>query len=65
MIATTQPISYRRQKGGDYLIPRMQIRPELGASEATGFAPHVDAGAADAAYCGQMSQKPACCDGSV
>jgi len=63
-IATTRPISYRRQNGGDYLIPSMQLRPELGDAEATGFALHVDAGR-DGAYCGQTSQKPACCDGSV
>jgi NAD(P)H dehydrogenase (quinone) len=61
-LATTQPISYRRQNGGDYLIPSMQLRAELG--DAEGFALHVDGGR-DAAYGGQMSQKPARYVGSV
>jgi len=42
--ATTTPIAYRRQNGGDYLIPSMQLRPELGDPGAAGFALHVDAG---------------------
>lgn len=40
-LATTPPIPYRRQNGGDYLIPSMQLRPELGEPGATGFALHV------------------------
>ncbi len=39
---TTRPIPYRQQNGGDYLIPRMQLRPELGDPGATGFALHVN-----------------------
>lgn len=41
-LATTPPIPYRRQNGGDYLIPSMQLRPELGTSGAAGFALHLD-----------------------
>jgi len=41
-LATTAPISYRRQNGGDYLVPTMQLRPDLGDPGATGFALHVD-----------------------
>jgi NAD(P)H dehydrogenase (quinone) len=40
-IATTEPIPYRRQNGGDYLIPSMQLRPELGDPGATGFLLHL------------------------
>lgn len=43
-LATTQSIAYRRQNGGDYLIPSMQLRPELGERDAAGFALHVDGG---------------------
>lgn len=41
-LATTPPIPYRRQNGGDYLIPSLQLRPDLGDPGATGFALHVD-----------------------
>jgi NAD(P)H dehydrogenase (quinone) len=41
-LATTPPIPYRRQNYGDYLIPDMQLRPELGDAGAAGFALHVD-----------------------
>lgn len=37
----TRPIPYRRQNGGDYLIPSMQLRPGLGQTEAGGFALHL------------------------
>ena len=40
-LATTSPIPYRRQNGGDYLIPSMQLRPGLGTPGPTGFALHV------------------------
>ncbi len=40
-LADTAPIPYRRQNGGDYLIPSMELRPELGAPGATGFALHL------------------------
>ncbi|MDR3518687.1 MAG: NAD(P)H-dependent oxidoreductase [Azospirillaceae bacterium] len=39
-LATATPIPYRRQNGGDYLIPSMQLRPELGDPGATSFALH-------------------------
>jgi len=46
-LATTQPIPYRRQNGGDYLIPSLQLRPDLGDPDAAGFALHLNgAGAA-------------------
>ena len=35
---TDQPIPYRRQNHGDYLIPSMQLRPELGEEGTRGFA---------------------------
>ena len=41
-LATTPAIPYRRQNGGDYLIPSMQLRPGLGDPGAAGFALHVD-----------------------
>ncbi|WP_420135163.1 NAD(P)H-dependent oxidoreductase [Rhodopseudomonas sp.] len=40
-LATTPPIPYRRQNGGDYLIPSMELRPGLGAPSRTGFALHL------------------------
>jgi NAD(P)H dehydrogenase (quinone) len=40
-LETTQPLPYRRQNGGDYLIPSMQLRPDLGDPRATGFALHL------------------------
>lgn len=39
-LATTSPIPYRRQNGGDYLIPSMQLRAGLEPSGARGFAIH-------------------------
>jgi NAD(P)H dehydrogenase (quinone) len=41
-LATTPPIPYRRQNGGDYLIPSLQLRPDLGDPDATGFALHTN-----------------------
>jgi NAD(P)H dehydrogenase (quinone) len=41
-LATTPPIPFRRQNGGDYLIPGMQLRPGLEAPGARGFALHRD-----------------------
>lgn len=38
-LATTPPIPYRKQNHGDYLIPTMQLRPDLGRG-AAGFALH-------------------------
>jgi len=46
-LATTPPSPYRRQNGGDYLIPSMQLRQELANPGATGFALHLNG--ADAA----------------
>ena len=42
--ATTGPMAYRKQNGGDYVIPGMQLRPELGDPGASGFSLHVDTG---------------------
>jgi len=41
-LATTPPIPYRRQNGGDYRIPSLQLRPELGDPGAAGFALHLN-----------------------
>ncbi|MFL9828097.1 NAD(P)H-dependent oxidoreductase [Rhodoplanes sp. SY1] len=46
-IATTPPIRFRRQNGGDYLIPTCELRPEIGAPGAHGFALHVSDVASD------------------
>ncbi|MGL4289143.1 MAG: NAD(P)H-dependent oxidoreductase, partial [Phreatobacter sp.] len=40
-LGSTPPIAYRRQNGGDYLIPSLQLRPDVGDANATGFALHV------------------------
>ena len=39
-LATTSPIPYRKQNGGDYLIPSLQLRPELGDPSEGGLALH-------------------------
>ena len=39
-LATTPPIPYRRQNGGDYLIPSMQLRAGLEDPGAVGFELH-------------------------
>jgi NAD(P)H dehydrogenase (quinone) len=41
-LATTPPIAYRRQNGGDYLIPCMALRAGLEVPGATGFALHIE-----------------------
>jgi NAD(P)H dehydrogenase (quinone) len=41
-LATTAPIPYRRQNGGDYLIPSLQLRPGLSDPDAAGFALHLN-----------------------
>jgi NAD(P)H dehydrogenase (quinone) len=41
-LSSTPPIPYRRQNGGDYLIPSLQLRPGLGDSDAIGFALHLN-----------------------
>ena len=48
-LETTAPIPYRRQNGGDYLIPTMQLRPGLGDRGAAGFGLHLDGAAEQAA----------------
>jgi NAD(P)H dehydrogenase (quinone) len=48
-LAATPPIPFRRQNGGDYLIPSCELRPGLGEPDATGFALHLAADKADAA----------------
>jgi NAD(P)H dehydrogenase (quinone) len=40
-LETTRPIPYRRQNGGDYHIPTMQLRAGLGDPAASGFALHL------------------------
>ncbi|APR86216.1 NAD(P)H oxidoreductase YRKL [Minicystis rosea] len=40
-LATTPPIAYRMQNGGDYEIPAMTLRPHL-APDREGFGVHVD-----------------------
>ncbi|MGV6876035.1 NAD(P)H-dependent oxidoreductase [Pseudochelatococcus sp. B33] len=39
-IEATPPIPFRRQNGGDYLIPSLELRPGVGVPGATGFALH-------------------------
>jgi NAD(P)H dehydrogenase (quinone) len=41
-LATTPPIPYRQQNGGDYLIPSMQLRPDINVPHASGFALHLN-----------------------
>ncbi|MER8482220.1 NAD(P)H-dependent oxidoreductase [Mesorhizobium sp. M1322] len=41
-LETIRPIPYRQQNGGDYHIPSMQLRSELGDPGAAGFALHED-----------------------
>jgi NAD(P)H dehydrogenase (quinone) len=40
-LATTPPIAYRPQNGGDYLIPTMELREGLEAAGASGFKLHI------------------------
>ncbi|WP_341992772.1 NAD(P)H-dependent oxidoreductase [Azorhizobium sp. AG788] len=48
-LGTTAPLPFRTQNGGDYLIPSMTLRPDLGAPGATGFALHLEDGGQTAA----------------
>jgi NAD(P)H dehydrogenase (quinone) len=48
-LETIRPIPYRQQNGGDYHIPNMQLRPELGDPGAAGFALHEDRAGAKSA----------------
>jgi NAD(P)H dehydrogenase (quinone) len=45
-LTTTPPIRYRRQNGGDYVIPSMQLRPDRESADASGFALHLERGEA-------------------
>jgi NAD(P)H dehydrogenase (quinone) len=47
--SSTPPIPFRRQNGGDYEIPSMQLRPGLEAPGARGFALHLASSPAEAA----------------
>lgn len=44
-LGTTSPIPYRQQNGGDYLIPTMQLRPDIAVPDASGFALHLNGSA--------------------
>ncbi|MFA1627774.1 NAD(P)H-dependent oxidoreductase [Rhizobium mongolense] len=55
-LESTPPIPYRQQNGGDYLIPSMQLRPELGEPGATGFALHLNGADEAGETSGQRSQ---------
>lgn len=46
-LETTTPIPYRRQNGGDYLIPSLQLRPEISTPGTAGFALHQQQANAD------------------
>jgi len=39
-LETIAPIPYRQQNAGDYHIPSMQLRADLGPQHASGFALH-------------------------
>ncbi|MCY1305736.1 hypothetical protein D9M70_555600 [compost metagenome] len=41
-LTNTPPIPYRRQNGGDYLIPTLELRPDIEAADARGFALHLN-----------------------
>ncbi|AEO48230.1 NAD(P)H dehydrogenase (quinone) [Rhodospirillum rubrum F11] len=43
-LSTTPPIPFRRQNGGEYAIPSLELRPDLGAAGAMGFALHQEDG---------------------
>lgn len=47
-LATTPPIPYRRQNGGDYAIPSLLLRPGLEQPGTTGFALHTNSADAPA-----------------
>ncbi|PWC60489.1 NAD(P)H dehydrogenase [Azospirillum sp. TSH7] len=40
-LETTQPIPFRRQNGGDYLIPSLELRPGREAAGVSGFSLHL------------------------
>ena len=41
-LGTTAPIPYRRQNGGDYAIPTLELRPEVAEPHVNGFALHLN-----------------------
>jgi len=54
-LATIRPIPYRRQNGGDYLIPSMQLRAGLENPGATGFALHLKGTGEDVQASGELA----------
>jgi NAD(P)H dehydrogenase (quinone) len=40
-LESTAPIPFRRQNGGDYLIPTLELRPELEPIDQVGFRLHL------------------------
>ena len=41
---TAPPIPYRRQNGGDYAIPSLELRDQAVPPQRSGFAAHIDSG---------------------
>lgn len=39
--AATEPIRYRRQNFGDYVLPSLQLKPELEEPGTSGYALHI------------------------
>lgn len=39
---TTAPIPFRRQNGGDYVLPSLELRPDLAPAGVSGFALHLE-----------------------
>lgn len=52
-LTTTPPLPYRRQNGGDYQIPNLELQPDLGDPGATGFALHLNSMERRAAIAGR------------
>ena len=42
LLFETVPIPFRRQNGGDYAIPAMELNPQVVRPDLTGFAAHID-----------------------
>jgi NAD(P)H dehydrogenase (quinone) len=57
-LATTAPIAYRQQNGGDYLIPSMQLRAGLERPGTTGLALHLQPTETDAEHAKPGSAGP-------
>ncbi|EDO17291.1 hypothetical protein Kpol_538p51 [Vanderwaltozyma polyspora DSM 70294] len=41
-IETLEPIKYRRQNGGDYIFPSLELKPEIGDKNDHGFSLHIE-----------------------